>query len=146
MRDVPPPKGDPNAPLKALIFDSWYDSYRGVIVLFRVIDGTIRRGMKIRFFNAGRDYQVETLGVNRPTPKPIDELGVGEVGFLTASIKTVADVQIGDTVTETARPTKEPFPGYKKTKRHSAAACPSHRAVLHTGWYRWDRVQQKPWA
>src|SRR6266705_243617 len=116
VRDVPPPKGDPNAPLKALIFDSWYDSYRGVIVLFRVIDGTIRPGMKIRFFNAGRDYQVETLGVNRPRPTPIDELAAGEVGFLTASIKAVADVQIGDTVTETARPTTEPFPGYQEIK------------------------------
>jgi GTP-binding protein LepA len=116
VRDVPSPKGDPKAPLKALIFDSWYDSYRGVIVLFRVIDGSIRPGMKIRFFNAGRDYQVETLGVNRPSPTPIDELGVGEVGFLTASIKTVADVQIGDTVTEAARPTKEPFPGYQEIK------------------------------
>jgi GTP-binding protein LepA len=116
VRDVPSPKGDPNAPLKALIFDSWYDSYRGVIVLFRVIDGAIRPGMKIRFFNAGRDYQVETLGVNRPRPTPVDELGVGEVGFLTASIKTVADVQIGDTVTEAARPTKEPFPGYQEIK------------------------------
>ena len=63
--------------MKALIFDSWYDSYRGVIVLFRVIDGSIRPGMKIRFFNTGRDYQVETLGVNRPRPTPIDELGVG---------------------------------------------------------------------
>ena len=116
VRDVPPPKGDPNAPLKALIFDSWYDSYRGVIVLFRVIDGTIRPGMKIRFFNVGRDYQVETLGVNRPVPTPIDELSVGEVGFLTASIKAVADVQIGDTVTEASRPTKEPFPGYQEIK------------------------------
>ncbi|HKG47657.1 MAG TPA: translation elongation factor 4 [Pyrinomonadaceae bacterium] len=116
VRDVPPPKGDPTAPLKALIFDSWYDSYRGVIVLFRVIDGTIRPGMKIRFFNANRDYQVETLGVNRPTPTPIDRLSVGEVGFLTASIKAVADVQIGDTVTEAARPTQEPFPGYQEIK------------------------------
>ncbi|HKG97777.1 MAG TPA: translation elongation factor 4 [Pyrinomonadaceae bacterium] len=116
VRDVPSPKGNPTAPLKALIFDSWYDSYRGVIVLFRVIDGTIRTGMKIRFFNVGRDYHVETLGVNRPTPTPIDELGVGEVGFLTASIKAVADVQIGDTVTEAARPTKEPFPGYQDIK------------------------------
>src|SRR6187399_2913864 len=80
VRDIPPPKGDPKAPLKALIFDSWYDSYRGVIVLFRVIDGTIRPGMKIRFFNANRDYQVETLGVNRPTPTPISELSAGEVG------------------------------------------------------------------
>ncbi len=116
VRDVPPPKGDPNGPLKALIFDSWYDSYRGVIVLFRVIDGTIRTGMKIRFVAVGRDYQVETLGVNRPTPTPISELGVGEVGFLTASIKAVADVQIGDTITEAARPTTEPFPGYQEIK------------------------------
>ena len=116
VRDIPPPKGDPDAPLKALIFDSWYDSYRGVIVLFRVIDGTIRPGMKIRFFNANRDHQVETLGVNRPTPTPIDQLSVGEVGFLTASIKAVADVQIGDTITEAARPTQQPFPGFQEIK------------------------------
>jgi GTP-binding protein LepA len=116
VRDVPPPKGDPHAPLKALIFDSWYDSYRGVIVLFRVIDGTVKPGMKIRFFNTGRDYQVETLGVNRPRPTPIASLGVGEVGFLTASIKEVADVQIGDTITEAARPTLEPFPGFQEIK------------------------------
>jgi GTP-binding protein LepA len=113
---VPPPKGDPNAPLKALIFDSWYDSYRGVIVLFRVIEGTVKKGVKIRFFNTGRDYLVETLGVNRPRPTPIDELSVGEVGFLTASIKTVADVQIGDTITEAARPTTTPFPGFQEVK------------------------------
>jgi GTP-binding protein LepA len=116
VRDIPAPKGSTDAPLKALIFDSWYDSYRGVIVLFRVIDGTIRPGMKIRFFNTGRDYQVETLGVNRPRPTPIDRLSVGEVGFLTASIKTVADVQIGDTITEAARPTLEPFPGFQEIK------------------------------
>jgi GTP-binding protein LepA len=116
VRDVPSPKGNPDAPLKALIFDSWYDSYRGVIVLFRVIDGSIRTGMKIRFFNTGRDYQVETLGVNRPRPTPIKQLGVGEVGFLTASIKAVADVQIGDTITEAARPTTEPFPGFQEIK------------------------------
>lgn len=113
---IPPPKGDPDAPLKALIFDSWYDSYRGVIVLFRVIDGRIRKGTKIKFFNTGREYLVETVGVNRPRPTPIDELGPGEVGFLTASIKTVADVQIGDTITEAANPTKEPFPGFQKVK------------------------------
>jgi GTP-binding protein LepA len=116
VRDVPPPEGDPDAPLMALIFDSWYDSYRGVIVLFRVIDGTVKPGMKIRFFNTGRDYQVETLGVNRPRPTPIAQLSVGEVGFLTASIKEVADVQIGDTITEAARPTKEPFPGFQEIK------------------------------
>jgi GTP-binding protein LepA len=113
---VPPPKGDPQAPLKALIFDSWYDPYRGVIVLFRIIEGTIRKGMKIKFFNTGREYLVESLGVNRLRPIPVDELSVGEVGFLTASIKTVADVQIGDTITEAARPTAEPFPGFQKIK------------------------------
>src|SRR5215831_1622595 len=116
VRDVPPPKGDQKAPLKALIFDSWYDSYRGVIVLFRVIDGVIRPGVKVRFMSAGRDYQVDTLGVNRPRPTPIDSLGRGEVGFLTASIKAVADVQIGDTITESARPTTHPFPGFQQIK------------------------------
>jgi GTP-binding protein LepA len=116
VRDVPSPKGDPNAPLKALIFDSWYDSYRGVIVLFRIIDGRLKPGMKIRFFNTGREYYIETIGVNRPRPTPIAELGVGEVGFLTASIKTVADVQIGDTITEAARPTTVPFPGFQEIK------------------------------
>ncbi|HEX9917760.1 MAG TPA: translation elongation factor 4 [Pyrinomonadaceae bacterium] len=116
VRDVPYPKGDPAAPLKALIFDSWYDAYRGVIVLFRVIDGHVKPGMKIRFFNTGRDYLVEAVGVNRPRPTPIGELGVGEVGFLTASIKTVADVQIGDTITEAARPTTVPFPGFQEIK------------------------------
>ena len=113
---IPAPKGDPNAPLKALIFDSWYDSYRGVIVLFRIIEGTIKKGTKIRFFNTGREYLVETLGVNRPRPTPINTLSVGEVGFLTASIKTVADVQIGDTITEAARPVDTPFPGFQEIK------------------------------
>src|ERR687889_426136 len=111
---IPAPKGSADAPPKALIFDSWYDAHRGV--LFRVIDGSVRPGMKIRFFNTGRDYQVEAIGVNRPRPTPIDSLSVGEVGFLTASIKTVADVQIGDTITEAARPTKEPFPGFQEIK------------------------------
>ena len=113
---IPAPKGDKNAPLKALIFDSWYDSYRGVIVLFRIIEGTIKKGTKIKFFNTGREYLVETLGVNRPRPTPINVLSVGEVGFLTASIKTVADVQIGDTITEAARPVDTPFPGFQEVK------------------------------
>jgi GTP-binding protein LepA len=116
IKDIPPPKGDRDAPLKALIFDSWYDSYRGVIVLFRVIDGTVKKGMKLRFFNTGREYLVETVGVNRPRPTLINELGPGEVGFLTASIKTVADVQIGDTITDAARPVSEPLPGFKEVK------------------------------
>jgi GTP-binding protein LepA len=116
VHKVPAPKGDRNAPLKALIFDSWYDSYRGVIVLFRVIDGVVKKGTKIKFFNTGREYLVEMIGVNRPRPTPIDTLGPGEVGFLTASIKTVADVQIGDTITESARPVDTPFPGFQEVK------------------------------
>ena len=116
LAKVPPPKGDRSAPLKALIFDSWYDSYRGVIVLFRVIDGTVKKGTKIKFFNTGREYLVEMIGVNRPRPTPIGELGPGEVGFLTASIKTVADVQIGDTITDAARPVTEALPGFQEVK------------------------------
>src|SRR5438067_12027473 len=116
VRDIPAPRGNMEAPLKALIFDSWYDSYRGATVHSRCNHGQLRPGTRIRFFNTGRDYQVETLGVNRPRPTPIDKLSVGEVGFLTASIKTVADVQIGDTITEAARPTKEPFPGFQEIK------------------------------
>ncbi len=116
VRDIPAPQGSKDAPLKALIFDSWYDSYRGVIALFRVIEGTIKKGTKIKFFNTGREYQVETLGVNLPVPTPINELSVGEVGFMTASIKTLADVQIGDTITEAANPTDTPFPGFKEIK------------------------------
>ena len=116
VRKIPAPKGERDAPLKALIFDSWYDSYRGVIVLFRVIDGTIKKGTKIRFFNTGREYLVETIGVNRPRPTPINELGPGEVGFITASIKTVADVQIGDTITDAQRPATEALPGFQEVK------------------------------
>ena len=116
VRDIPAPVGEKDAPLKALIFDSWYDSYRGVIVLFRVIQGSVKKGQKIKFFNTGRDYQVETLGVNRPSPTTIDELGVGEVGFLTASIKTVADVQIGDTITDAQKPAEKALPGFQEVK------------------------------
>jgi len=116
VREIPAPTGEQDAPLKALIFDSWYDSYRGVIVLFRVIQGTVKKGQKIKFFNTGRDYQVETLGVNRPAPTAIDELSVGEVGFLTASIKTVADVQIGDTITDAQNPAEEALPGFQEVK------------------------------
>ncbi|NNE68358.1 MAG: elongation factor 4 [Pyrinomonadaceae bacterium] len=116
VRDIPPPKGDKDAPLKALIFDSWYDSYRGVVVLFRVMEGTIKKKQKIRLFNTGREYLIETLGVNKPAPTPIDELSAGEVGFLTASIKTVADVQIGDTITNVLNPAQEALPGFQEVK------------------------------
>lgn len=116
VKMVPPPKGDPKAPLKALIFDSWFDNYRGVIVMVRVIDGELKPGMKVRFMETNREYQVETLGVLTPKMREIGALGAGEVGFLVSNIKTVADVQIGDTVTESARPTAEPFPGFQEIK------------------------------
>jgi GTP-binding protein LepA len=111
-----PPKGDPDAPLKALIFDSWFDPYRGVVIVVRVIDGVLRTGSKIRLMATRQDFEVDGLGVFSPKAIPADELGVGEVGFIVANIKVVADAKIGDTVTETARPTTEPFPGFKELK------------------------------
>jgi GTP-binding protein LepA len=113
---LPAPKGEPDGPLKALIFDSWYDPYRGVIILTRVIDGTMRAGMKIRFMAKGQEYQIEQVGVFSPKSQPVEELGAGEVGFIFAAIKTVSDAQIGDTITDATNPTSEPFPGFKEMK------------------------------
>ena len=113
---MPPPEGDPAAPLKALIFDSWYDAYRGVVIVVRVLDGTIRTGTKVRLMNTAQDHEVEQLGVFTPKPVVVEALGPGEVGFVACGIKRVADAQIGDTVTETARPTLAPFPGFKELK------------------------------
>jgi len=113
---LPPPAGIPDAPLKALIFDSWYDPYRGVVIVVRVIDGVLRPGMKIRLMAQGQDYESLQLGVFSPKPVEVEELGVGEVGFLVANIKNVGDAKIGDTITETSRPTAEPFPGFKELK------------------------------
>jgi GTP-binding protein LepA len=116
VKRLPPPAGDPEAPLKALIFDSWYDAYRGVIILTRVIDGVIGPGMKIRLMAKGQEYEVEQVGVFSPKSTGVDALGVGEVGFVFAGIKNVGDAQIGDTITEVGRPTSEPFPGFKESK------------------------------
>ena len=113
---LPPPGGSPEAPLKALIFDSWYDAYRGVVIVIRVIDGVIRPGMKIRLMAQGQDYELLQLGIFTPKAVDVNELGVGEVGFLVANIKNVADAKIGDTITESARPTLQPFPGFKELK------------------------------
>ena len=113
---LPPPTGDPAAPLKALIFDSWYDSYRGVIIVVRMLEGTLRPGLKVRFMASAQEYPVESIGVFLPKAAPVEELGPGEVGFLTANIKNVRDAQIGDTVTEAARQTAQPFPGFKELR------------------------------
>ena len=116
VKRVPPPTGDPKAALKALIFDSWFDPYRGVVIVVRVIDGVLRTKSKIRLMVTKQDFEVDALGVFSPKATPVDELGVGEVGFIVANIKVVADAKIGDTVTETARQTPEPFPGFKELK------------------------------
>ncbi len=116
VKRLPAPTGQVDAPLKALIFDSWYDPYRGVVIVVRVIDGVLRPRTKVRLMAEGQEYEIEQVGVFLPKPTPMDELGAGEVGFITAGIKRVADAKIGDTITETARPTAEPFPGFRELK------------------------------
>src|SRR5438034_8892535 len=113
---VPPPKGSPDDPLRALIFDSWFDPYRGVIILVRVIDGRLRLRQKIKLMQQGQLFEVEALGYQAPKATPCDELSAGEVGFLSANIKTVSDAQIGDTITDHEFPAAEPLPGFEEIK------------------------------
>ncbi len=113
---IPPPGGDADKPLKALIFDSWYDPYKGVVTTIRVIDGKIRRGMRILLMSTGKVFEVEEVGVFAPDPVPVEELSAGEVGYITAGIKNVRDTRVGDTITDASNPTPEPFPGFKKVK------------------------------
>jgi GTP-binding protein LepA len=116
VRLVPAPAGSPDAPLRALIFDSWFDPYRGVIILVRVVDGTLRVGQKIKLWATGAICEVDGLGYQSPKPVPCDELSAGEAGFLFANIKTVSDAQIGDTVTSVENPAAEPLPGFQEIK------------------------------
>src|SRR3954452_23313126 len=109
---LPPPKGDRDAPLKALLVDSWYDAYLGVVVLVRVFDGSLKRGQRIRMIGTDAVYEVERLGVFRPKMQDVTALGPGEVGFLTASIKEVADTRVGDTITDERKGTATPLPGF----------------------------------
>ena len=111
---IPPPTGDPEAPLRALIFDSQFDPYRGAIAYVRVVDGTIRVGSKIKMMSTGATYEVTGLGVLRPRMEPVQELGPGEVGTVIAQIKNVKDTRVGDTITEADRPAEKPLPGYRK--------------------------------
>jgi len=113
---VPPPKGSSEAPLRALIFDSWFDSYRGVIVLVRVFDGRVRKGQKIRLWSNQQSYEVEAVGYQSPKATPCDELSAGEVGFLSANIKTVSDAKIGDTILDDEFPAGSPLPGFEEIK------------------------------
>ncbi len=113
---VPPPKGLSGAPLRALIFDSWFDPYRGVIILLRVVDGRMKMGQKIRLWSNGQVFEVEGLGYQSPKAIPCDELSAGEVGYLSANIKTISDAKIGDTIMDDGNPAEEPLPGFEEVK------------------------------
>ncbi|HET6388487.1 translation elongation factor 4 [Hyphomicrobium sp.] len=110
---LPAPQGDPNKPLKAMLIDSWYDAYLGVIVLARVIDGTLKKGQRVKLMATDGTYQIERVGIFRPKQEMLEKLGPGEVGFFTAAIKEVADTRVGDTITDEKNPTAEPLPGFK---------------------------------
>src|SRR5689334_11713904 len=116
VQRIPPPQGDPDGPMRALVFDSWFDQYRGVVILVHVVDGTLEPKMKVRLMASGGTYEVEQLGVFTPKPMPVDSLAAGEVGFVVAGIKKVSDVAIGDTLTDERRPAPEPLPGFKEVK------------------------------
>src|SRR5437660_9655212 len=132
VKRLPPPKGSPNSRLQALIFDSWFDPYRGVIILTRVFHGTLRKGTKIRLWSNGKTSDVETLGVLTPKPVEIEELVAGEVGFMVANLKNVADTKIGDTITDDARPAIEPLPGFEELKPMVFAGLYTVDAHEHT--------------
>ncbi len=116
VRDVPPPSGDADAPLQALIFDSVYDNYKGVICYVRVVNGTLSAGKSVRFMATGRDYELDEVGVFKPEMVNVEVLGPGEVGYFAASVKSIHEAHVGDTVTDTSKPAKAPLPGYRKIK------------------------------
>jgi GTP-binding protein LepA len=132
VNQIPPPKGKARHRLQALMFDSWFDPYRGVVVLARIVEGTIRKGQRIRLMANGRTFDVETLGVLTPKPVEVDELSAGEVGFLVANIKNVADTGIGDTITDDAQPALEPLPGFEELKPMVFAGLYTVDAHEHT--------------
>jgi GTP-binding protein LepA len=113
---IPPPKGDAEAPLKAMLVDSWYDPYLGVVILVRVIDGAIKKGQQVKFMQAGTTHLVDRVGCFRPKIEQLSELGVGEIGFITAQIKEVAETRVGDTITDARRPAPAPLPGFKEVQ------------------------------
>ncbi len=116
VKKVPPPKGDPSAPLKAIVFDSWYDSYRGVVMLVRVFDGGLRPKQRIQLWSNKKAFEVQELGAFVPFARGVDRLDAGQVGIVVANVKDVHDAKVGDTLTEEDRPTTEPFPGFKVVK------------------------------
>ncbi len=116
VSDIPAPVGDPDAPLKALIFDSYFDSYRGVVALVRIVDGALRGHQRVRLMSSGLVFETEEVGVRRPAETPLPDLGVGEVGYMVTGLKDPLDVRVGDTVTDAAHPADEALPGYREVK------------------------------
>src|SRR2546428_9903460 len=116
IHTIPPPRGDAQAPLKALLFDSWFDPYQGAVILVRVFDGVLRPGMRVQLMSSGKVYEVARLGLFAPRPLMVETLGPGEVGFVMAGIKEVTEARIGDTLTDPERPTREALPGFKAVK------------------------------
>jgi GTP-binding protein LepA len=133
VKRVPPPAGDRDKPLKALVFDSWYDVYLGVVVQIRVFDGVIKTGDKVKFMATGKTFAIDKLGVFAPNPKEVSELGPGEVGFFSASIREVRDTNVGDTITDASREADAPLPGYKAAK-----------SMVFSGLYPIDSTQYEP--
>ena len=139
VKRLPPPKGDRDATLKALLVDSWYDSYLGVVVLLRIVDGVLKKGQRIRMMGTGAAYEVDRVGVFTPKMIAVEELGPGEIGFLTASIKEVADTRVGDTITDDRKPVSEPLPASARPSRWCSAGC--SRSTPRT-----SRICAPPWA
>jgi len=133
VQKIPPPAGDPEKPLKALILDSWFDNFLGIICLIRLYDGIIHKGMKIKFMSNNKSFEVQTLGIFTPGPKAIESLKSGEVGFFSASIKRVQDTKIGDTVTDLDQPASHPLPGFKEMK-----------PMVFSGFYPTETQDYKP--
>ena len=130
---IPPPKGSAEAPLRALLFDSWFDPYRGAVILVRVKEGKLKKGMRIRLWSSGEAYNADGLGVFTPKPAEVEYLSAGEVGYIIANIKKISDARIGDTITEEARPAEEPLPGFQEIK-----------AMVFAGLYPVEPNQHEP--
>ena len=116
IKDLPPPKGDQSSKLKSLLVDSWYDSYLGVVILVRILDGKIKKGMKVKLMSTNQDYEIENVGVFTPKPKDVEELNSGEIGFIITGIKSLSETKVGDTICDSKDPLKKPLPGFKPSK------------------------------
>jgi len=116
VKDLPPPKGDQSSKLKSLLVDSWYDSYLGVVILVRILDGKIKKGMKVKLMSTNQDYEIEKVGVFTPKPKDVEELNSGEIGFIITGIKSLSETKVGDTISDTKDPIEKPLPGFKPSK------------------------------